>query len=294
VDVKTSSESPVNCPGNRVDLRNFFAELLVVIVLFKRKTRESSAYTSLHTALNISPSFPEIFIYDNSPFSAPIEDSGVIYFHDPKNSGVSKAYNNASVYAGKKNKKWMLFLDQDTSVELSFFEKLQELVVMHPESVALVPHMTDVKGVVSPFYFASGRGKRMKNPAETLPLEKYRFINSGLLIRQSAFVAAGGYDEEIPLDFSDIAFGQRLKKVTDHFRIVDTHLQHQFSDNEIIPVEAALARFNYFRIGAFAMGKNTSGFPVYFILAFMRACHLCFRYKDFRFLTQFFQRPIHG
>ena len=279
---------------DRMNLAGFVEELLVVIVLFNTKPDESPAYASLLAIPGIVRPFPEMLMYDNSPLPVDIKSPGITYFHDPQNSGVSKAYNNACVCARQKKKKWMLFLDQDTSVYPEFFQRLQGAVVSWPKSVAFVPRMTDSKGLISPFHFASGRGIRIKAPATILDLATYRFINSGLLIRVSAFVAAGGYDENIPLDFSDISFGDRLKKVTDHIRVLNVPLHHQFSDNEKIPVEAALARFHLFRMGAFAMGNTTGRSSLYFIRALMRGCRLCLRYNDVRFLIQFLQRPVHG
>jgi GT2 family glycosyltransferase len=266
---------------------NFFNELLVVIVLFRQKPEQSAAYTSLRAILRDFPSIPDIFVYDNSTDPCPVDHS-VVYFHDPENSGVSKAYNIASVYAREKKKKWMLLLDQDTSLKSPFLEVLQESVERHPASMAFVPRLTDVKGWVSPFHFSSGRGTRMSAPDKMLPLKNYRFVNSGLLIRHSAFAAAGGYDEDIPLDFSDIAFGERLRNVTDHFVVIDFSLAHQFTDNEKSPLRTALERFHFFRMGAFAMGKKYGGFPTYYSRAFFRASRLCLRHKNVQFLIQFF------
>jgi rhamnosyltransferase len=270
----------------------FFDELLVVIVLYKRKPAESAAYTSVRTALKNFPASPEIFLYDNGPVSTDINGDSVTYFHDPSNSGVSKAYNCASVHAQGTGKVWLLFLDQDTSVTMDFFSSLAKGVTAHAESVAFVPRMMDEKGMLSPFRFSHGRGKRILNIPETLSLDQYRFINSGLLIRLSAVVAAGGYNPQIPLDFSDIDFGSRLKKVTDHFRIIDAPLRHAFSDNND-NADAGLARFGFFCRGAMVMGKESNQLFGYLIYAFLRACHLSFRHKDFRFIREFFDR-IHG
>lgn len=275
-----------------MELPHFLDELLVVIVLYRMKPAESAAYTSVRTALNNYSALAEIFIYDNSPTSAAVNRDSVTYYHDPSNSGVSKAYNHASIHAQANGKAWLLFLDQDTSVTLDFFRSLAKAIAVHPESVAFVPRMMDEKGMLSPFRFSHGRGKRVSSIAETLSLEQYRFINSGLFIRFSAFVGAGGYNPQIPLDFSDIEFGCRLKKVTDHFRIIDVPLRHGFSGNDD-NAEASLKRFRFFCLGAAVMGKESNHFFLYMMHTFVRACHLSFRHKDVRFLREFFQR-IHG
>jgi GT2 family glycosyltransferase len=273
---------------------DFLSDVLVVIVLFKTKPDESAACTSLRTALNISTAFPEIFIYDNSPHATPPTGRHITYHHDPANSGVSRAYNTASRHAGLKGKKWMLLLDQDTVVGRGYFEKLEEATKSEPGCVAFVPLVMDSVGLLSPFYFSRGKGKRMLNASGHLSFSKHRFVNSGLLIRCSAFVAAGGYDEAIPLDFSDIAFGQRLRSVTEHFCVVNFPLKHGFSGNERPNAEDALARFHYFCAGAYAMGKNAGFFNPYFLRAALRALNLFFRYKDPRFLRRCIQFGPNG
>jgi GT2 family glycosyltransferase len=276
-----------------MDAPKLLENLLVVIVLFKQKPEQSTAYHSLHDALGNFYSFPEIFIYDNSPASSRAEPH-ITYIHDPANSGVSKAYNQASMVARRKNKKWMMLLDQDTRVEAEVFEKWSGALTTHPEAVAFVPVIKDRKGIISPFRFSRGRGKRTSVFQKKFSLEKYRFINSGLFIRNDAFVQAGGYDEDIPLDFSDISFGERLRAVTDHFVMIDVSLLHALSGSEKLPLSEALGRFHYFCKGASAMGKKTGRAQLFSLRAFFRASHLCVRYRNSSFLKIFNQSFLHG
>lgn len=277
-----------------MDLENFLEDLLVVIVLFKTRPQQSEALNTIREASGVSPCFPAVFIYDNSPEEAPVHASHLTYFHDPRNIGVSTAYNKAAALAEQKNKKWLLFLDQDTQIEPSLFQKFSESISQNPESVAFVPHVKDHAGLISPFAFALGNGRRLKFTTSKLALRKFRFINSGLLIKLSAFIAAGGYDETIPLDFSDIAFAERLKKVTDHFQVVDLALVHGFSPRQNIPAEDAIARFQHFCTGANAMGRNTGHPYLYRMRSFLHSVRLTFRYGDRRFLEIYLQRSIHG
>lgn len=269
-----------------------FDNLLVVIVLYEKKPEHSQSYISLRVALDeLSVAKTDILIYDNSPESVTVDDENVVYVHDPRNSGVSYAYNEASKHARRTDKKWMLLLDQDTTLEKAFLEEAIKATGTHPDSVAFVPRMLDAKGLLSPFLFRMGRGHRIGECAGVLPLIKYRFINSGLLVRHSAFVAAGGYDERIPLDFSDIAFGERLwrRRVTDHFVVLNASLHHVFSDNESNSAEKALHRFRLFRNGALAMGKGSTGSRIIYLFhTFIRAGRLCAKYRDLRFFTLLF------
>src|SRR5690606_17406377 len=180
----------------------------------------------------------------------------VTYVSNPQNGGVSMAYNAAAAHAERHGKVWMLLLDQDSVVTPELLPRLADATHRHPASVAFVPVVHDGRGILSPFRFSGARGRRIREAKGLMPLGKYRFINSGLMIRRDAFVSAGGYDERIPLDFSDIAFAERLKNVTDHFVAVDVTLQHAFDDNEAAPLEDARVRFVFFCQGSKAMARR--------------------------------------
>lgn len=276
-----------------MDLSDFLSELLIVVVFYKTKPRDAVALSSLNAALRDATTAPHIFLYDNGPDPSPLVQENATYIHDPENGGVSRAYNRASDHASHMNKKWMLLLDQDTSVSITLFSQMIEALSRHPLCPAFVPRIIDKKGLLSPFRFKFGRGKRIASIGEIAPLRGYRFINSGLFVRQSAFSAAGGYDERIPLDFSDISFGNRLEKLTDHVVVLDVSLRHSFSDNERIHVEEALARFRHYCAAALLMAKvSGSVFLRFNVLA--RGFSLAIRYRDHRFLATSFHHTLYG
>lgn len=276
-----------------MDLSDFLSELLIVVVFYKTKPREAVALSSLNAALRDSTTAPHIFIYDNSPDPSPLVQENATYVHDPENGGVSRAYNRASDHAARMNKKWMLLLDQDTSVSITLFSQMIEALSRHPLSPAFVPRIIDKKGLLSPFRFKYGRGKRITSIGEIAPLRAYRFINSGLFVRQSAFSDAGGYDNRIPLDFSDISFGNRLEKLTDHVVVVDVSLYHSFSDNERLHVEDALARFRHYCAAALLMAR-TSGSAFLRFNVLVRGFRLAIRYRDHRFLAASIHHTLYG
>ncbi len=276
-----------------MNVSKFLQELLVVIVLFKQKPEAAPAYTSLQAALESVHSFPEIFIYDNSPEPSQV-DRHIIYVHDARNNGVSRAYNEAAAYASAKNKNWMLLLDQDTTIDAALFEQWIGARLAHPGAIALVPVIKDRHGIISPFDFSSGRGKRLKDLKEIFSLLSHRFINSGLFIQRDAFISAGGYDERIPLDFSDISFGERLLKITDHFVVLNTSLAHDLSSTGEMPLSEALRRFHYFSRGSMLLGNQPGRYCLFLFYRFLRAVHLSFHYKNANFIRIFFQHCLHG
>ncbi|HEX8038809.1 MAG TPA: glycosyltransferase [Chryseosolibacter sp.] len=277
----------------RMDPSKLFAELLVVIVLYKRRPEESTAYRSLLAAFGNFGAIPEIFIYDNSPAPCRV-DGAIAYVHDAQNNGVSKAYNAAVAYGSSRNKKWMALLDQDTTVHARLFEKWAEARATSPAAVAFVPIIRDRSGIVSPFRFSAARGRRLKNVKGSFPLSTYRFINSGLFIQRDAFIAAGGYDERLPLDFSDIAFGEKLMRVTDRFIVLDTSLIHHLSSADNAPLGEALTRFTYFNRGAMLMGKQSDRPYAFFLHRFLRAIRLSLRYKNGTFIGIFLRHCLDG
>jgi GT2 family glycosyltransferase len=201
---------------------------------------------------------------------------------------VSKAYNEAAYYAEGLKKKWMLLLDQDTYQIDEFILKLPEAIQQNSESLAFVPVLVDKYSPVSPFRWSLGRGIRTKVTQLKLSLKKFRFMNSGLFIKTEAFQNAYGYPESIPLDFSDIAFGERLKMVTDHFVVIPTELRHSFSTSEKMRADAARHRYHYFCVGAFAMGEEYGPYLLYYLRAFLRGLKLSVKFKHAGFLKVFY------
>lgn len=271
-----------------MDLTAFIKDILFVIVLYKKKPEECPVFDGVTRLSNELLMDLSVFVYDNSPEPSLINDK-LIYKHDPANSGVAKAYNEAFLEANKLAKKWMMLLDQDTHFETSFIESLPAAIQKYPETVAFVPKLSDEFSLVSPFRWHMGRGKRIAAFKAKLDLKEFRFLNSGLLISADAFKNVNGYDETIPLYFSDIAFGEKLMKITDHFVVIDVRLRHSFSASEKISKRAALHRYRYFCLGAFAMGHKFGSYPLYYFRALLRGLNLSMRYKTVSFLKTFLE-----
>lgn len=263
--------------------QEFLKNICFVIVLYQRKPEESPAFRVLRE-LNETVRL-NLFIYDNSPVGSDTSASFIIYQHDPGNSGVSKAYNEACRFAAEKKLRWLMLLDQDTTFDVSFFETLFVSVTAHPSEVVFVPKLYDKTGMISPFRWRSGRGIRIKDTNHRLRFNSYRFVNSGSLIRRDAFEKAGGYLESIPLDFSDIAFQERIRKTAEHFVVADIKLEHDFSGSARSSASKALTRFRFFCVGAVEMVKT---FGRWEILAsvLLRSLHLTIRYREMNFFKE--------
>jgi len=263
--------------------KDLLDDVLFVVVLYRKPAQESPPIQLL-TALSLTS---VLFIYDNSPQPHDYP-SQATYVHDPSNGGVSKAYNEAYKTASELEKKWMMLLDQDTSIDEGFLKVLAGSIAMHADACLFAPLLIDRRGVVSPFQWNGSRGIRLSRVGTTLGLKYFRFQNSGLVVRSDAFAKVGGYDEEIDLDFSDIAFGERMRRITEKFVVVDYRLRHGFSETECVTADHALHRYQKFCRGAFALGRSLEKRWQFYLRALARGLKLSWRHKDASFLRIFF------
>lgn len=272
-------------PANEEQLIN---NLMVVMTIYGRKVEESEAFQSLTAALFGHHSSATIFIYDNSSEPQDIKPSPhwkIHYQHDPKNSGVSKAYNEGYTKASEQNKSWILLADQDTLFPPDTFTKYFESIDQNSAEV-YVPILKDARGPISPHVFRWGAGYRVKtiNALTKLPLDSYFFVNSGLLISTGAF-GKTGYDENLPLDFSDFAFVHRLKKNYSCFYLVDLCCHHHLSSTEKILHPKKLERFrNYLMASKYYNANyslNNRWIPIRNLL---RAVKLSTRHESLQFV----------
>ena len=84
-------------------------------------------------------------VYDNSLLDYQSHEKlggNIIYIHDRRNSGVSKAYNIASDYAIKNGYNWILLLDQDTFFPPGSIEKYIESKHIYKQYLLFAPIVT--------------------------------------------------------------------------------------------------------------------------------------------------------
>jgi GT2 family glycosyltransferase len=256
---------------------------------------ETSAYRSLSAARKGSNTQQHLFIYDNSPQGQTISltDSWTIhYVHDPGNPGVSKAYNEACAYAQRHEIGWMLLADQDTSFPEDIFNQYRLARIEDPGCRIFAPTLVDHAGIVSPYRRGIVGGKRLKtvSPGKVTLDDNYA-INSGLIINATLFRAAGGYDERIRLDFSDVNFFRKLRPHAAYFRALDVVCTHTLSSSTDTKLLDALSRFIIYLEGSRITGRAFGNSLIFECHAILRALKLSWRYRSLRFFGSLLSSP---
>ncbi|MBL6449790.1 glycosyltransferase [Fulvivirga sp. 29W222] len=226
-------------------------DILATIVLYNTSLEESLTFRSLSESLLRSSDRLEVLVYDNSPFKMHMGNKysswHIHYYHDPTNSGVSKAFNHGGSLAKTLSKKWLLLLDQDT-----FFPKeainAYAHCIKHSMSTLFAPRLLSKKKLISPFKIKFGEGETVSViHTGKYPLNQFMPINSGLLVNVEDFWSCGGYNESFPLDYSDFAFIERFRKIRPDFEIIDMTCAHQFSGHDNSGnKQSTLKRFQHF------------------------------------------------
>ena len=234
----------------------------------------------------------DLFVYDNSYHSQNIKKHAginITYWHDNQNSGVSKAYNTGVAHAKRHQKKWLLLLDQDTTLPCTILEDYEKAIIKNPEVQLFAPILYLNNGrIFSPCTY---RFKRGFYPEKMTPgihsFDRLSPVNSGIVVGVDAFYKAGGYNIKVKLDFSDFQFIERFRKIYPSFYVLDVKCQQDFSDDEV-SFSVQQVRFGFFCEGARNIEKEGLwDWVQYNTVVFLRALKLCFKYKSPNFLKTY-------
>lgn len=266
---------------------------LIIIVLYETLLDDSESFKSL-ALVNPVKTPLNVVVYDNSaePQQIPEHTSfGIEYFHDPCNSGVSRAYNYGAVRAEERKLEWILLLDQDTRMPPDFLNRYARAATQNPEIKLFAPVLRLANGrIFSPFAYKFNRGFHLQKISEgQYSLFKIAPVNSGMMISVKAFMECGGYNEKVKLDFSDFQFIRRFRKRYSQFYVMDINCLQDFSDNNLL-LDDQLRRFRFYCEGALAIEKeNSMDTFIYPVVVMARALKLSLRFKSFKFVAFYFR-----
>jgi len=157
----------------------------------------------------------------------------------------------------------------------------------------VVPTLRDKFGIVSPLKFYFGGGQRVKNLGNkrVLKLNDFLFHNSGLLVATEIFERAGGYDENLRLDFSDFAFVHKLRNHNEEFALASFSCAHNLATSEVKTRDERLARFeSYVLAGTYFKRVYDPTDHLLSMRIFLRGLKFCFNYGTFTFMLPIFRR----
>lgn len=217
--------------------------VLYTLVIYGREVADTEVMRTLFAGRK--ERLQHLFIYDNSPSPHTPPQDVAHYVHDPSNGGLGCAYNTACRYAEAEGYEWLLLLDQDTTFPPNAIDKYEKAIVTHPEIDMIAPrHMVNNGKFLSPTRYRM-KTSHLQNyaPTGTVAFKDACPINSGLLVSVKSFIKAGGYDELVWLDFSDIRFIEKFRKHYNTFYVIpDLVCQQNYSGLDTDP-EKVFRRF---------------------------------------------------
>jgi len=274
-------------------MNNFIDSLLIIIVIYNTSLEDCESFQSVNR-MKDEYSDLNLFVYDNSNQPQKINSYkgiSISYIHDRLNSGVSMAYNQGVSYAKKMDKRWVLLLDQDTTLPATLLYEYQKALLGFPDIKLFAPILVlKNKKIFSPSRYRFKRGFYLKGISEGIH-SLYRIcpVNSGMLINVEAFLSVNGYNDKVKLDFGDFQFIERFRKLYPNFYVLNVECQQDFS-NDDISYTSQLNRFLYYCQGAKNIEKDTvwDRFQ-YTVIVGVRAMSLTLKHKKIGFISTYFR-----
>ena len=221
--------------------------VLAVIVLYRCSLDQSAAFRSLVDATRCASGVSvALLVWDNSPEPGEYVDaatqiadnvfSDIAFRQDPSNPGLVAPYNAALEIADAKNAKWLLTLDQDTTLPLDYFAAFTRALDDHRNSpssgVAFAPQVRQSSTRLSPVYFFAGL------PWSFLPVKSpgsvdrpASMINSGAFIGVPFLLSIGGYSHRYQLEYVDHWLSRRIYQVGRSIIVMDCVIEHDLAVN---------------------------------------------------------------
>jgi len=212
-------------------------KIVVVVVLYNTNIGKCHTLNSLICANEaFDPDVFSLLLYDNGPIAQPAQLGTHItykYVHDPKNGGLSAAYNCALACAQTQGASWLLLLDQDTTISATFLlasRYAAEGYEANPHVVAIVPRIISRGVPISPARVSGlGRKRPIRHISSRVLESPVTAINSGALVRTSFVHSLGGFERRFWLDFLDHWLFSRIYAAGKAVALLDATLEHDLS-----------------------------------------------------------------
>lgn len=261
---------------------------LVVVVIYEINLEDSATLQSLVKIQTFTPYFPNILVYDNSlenKYDKKYSENITYYKHDVANTGVGGAYNYAAKLANSINKTWLILFDQDTKINEDYFKELQSSFNTFPDEQLFCPAVRANNKIISPAYYFAYRAFSFNKPkAGILKSSNFTIINSGLVIKLSELEKVGGYDNELPLDYSDHYFFWKYKKRNRNFVAINCENAHNLSSNSDDAFAVVNKRYKLYYISTVIYSRKVSShLPLLWL--FFRTIKLTLKFSRIEFFN---------
>lgn len=218
-------------------------KIIFVVVIYncpvgKSKTINSLARSYKSFLLKSKENLREkidLVIYDNSKKKSSYLKFNYLfnlhYFHDPKNSGLAKAYNLAFNQGIKNKSKWLILFDQDSTLPSNYFAELfKEIDEAQNLCVALVPKVFSNKNLISPCrVFFGGILRPLEKSYYGLNNRELFAIGSGTVISVVYLKKINGFNEAFWMDSLDRWLFDSINKNKCSVWVSDININHQLS-----------------------------------------------------------------
>lgn len=266
--------------------------ILFGIVCFREKYWESQSFKNLIESYynGVYDCQLYISIYDNTDFdkwdilcdSPHYNNINIKYYRDASNSGISAAFNYFAKLSQEINAQWIVFLDQDTSLPINFFQKYLEKSLNTNKSIAF-PKVYTKTHLLSPSYYKWYRTSMIKNISTELLLKNITAINSGMMIKSDFYIQNGGYNKELRIDFCDHEFIERINNKNIFADIIDVSLYQEFS-SQMNNKEKSIERYKLYVKDLKNYKKNKNEFLFFLRVDLPHLLKEIYRNRSFKFL----------
>lgn len=230
----------------------------------------------------IRPQVDELWVVDNGDGSLlpeNIRQSNIKLVCLGDNYGIACAQNIGIRDALGRDSDFILLLDQDSvparDMVARLIEAYDQLIGQGERVAAVGPSYVDQRqGEIAPFVYRDGfKLKRRHRDADAKVSETDFLIASGCLIPREAFSDIGMLEEELFIDYVDIEWGLRAKKLGyRNFGVHGAMMAHSLGDEWIefrgrrVPVHSPLRHYYHFRNAIWLARRPWIGWPWRLIL----------------------------
>lgn len=169
-----------------------------------------------------------VLVLDNSaeaPSLASAESQEYQYHHFPENAGLAKTYNSALACCHDRGAKYLVTLDQDSTVTVAYLDALfGNLESLHGEVVALCPTVRSSGRIVSPFSL-----NLIGFPTYGATDRPLYAINSMSCYSVAYLESVGGFSDFYWLDGLDLVTFARIARDGNKVLLLDVEVSHQLS-----------------------------------------------------------------